>query len=88
MDQLLWVRQVRRLTCDLRITIKHLIPNGNIFKIEYESITVSSFLLKNIVKIEGMSIADYTFAEVTEVFQRFKSRAKPPGPLSGRKSQT
>ena len=56
----MWVRQVRRLTCDLRI-------NGNIFKIEYESITVSSFLLKNIVKIGGMSIADYTFAEVTEV---------------------
>ena len=28
---------------------------------------MSSFLLKNTVKIGGMSIADYTFAEVTEV---------------------
>ena len=28
---------------------------------------MSSFLLKNIVKIGGMSIADYTLAEVTEV---------------------
>ena len=71
MDQLLWVRQVRRLTCDLRITIKHLIPNGNIFKIEYESITVSSFLLKNIVKIGGMSIADYTFAVSGDFFFLF-----------------
>ena len=40
--------------------------NGSIFKIKYGS-GVSDFYSKNTMNIGGMSITDYTFAEVTGV---------------------
>ena len=74
MDHLLWVRQVRRLTCDLRITIfttkANQAPaktNGSIFKIKCGSGTVSDFYSKNTLNNGGMSITDFTFADVTDV---------------------
>ena len=80
MDHLLWVRQVKRLTCDLRITISttkaNQAPtkaNGSIFKIKYGSGTVSDFYSNN---IGGMSITDYTFAEVSDVSGQEQRKSK------------
>ena len=50
-----------------RKQIRHLLKaNGSIFKIKYGSGTVSDFSSKNTVNIGGMSITDYTFAEVSD----------------------
>ena len=43
------------------------VANGSTFKIEYGSGPVSGFYSKDTVNIGGVSIADYTFAEVTDV---------------------
>ena len=43
------------------------VANGSTFKIEYGSGPVSGFYSKNTVNIGGVSITDYTFAEVTNV---------------------
>ena len=51
-----------------RKQIRHLLEaNGSIFKIKYGSGTVSDFSSKNTMNIGGMSITDYTFAEVSDV---------------------
>ena len=82
MDHLLWVRQVRRLTCDLRITIStrkaNQAPtktNGSIFKIKYGSGTVSDFYSNNTLNIGCMSITDYTFADETDVSGQYNINA-------------
>ena len=43
------------------------VANGSTFKIEYGSGPVSVFYSKDTVNSDGVSIADYTFAEVTNV---------------------
>ena len=43
------------------------VANGSTFKIEYGSEPVSGFYSKDTVNIGGVSITDYTFAEVTNV---------------------
>ena len=43
------------------------VANGSTFKIEYGSGPVSDFYSEDIVNSDGVSIADYTFAEVTNV---------------------
>ena len=43
------------------------VANGSTFKIEYGSEPVSGFYSKDTVNIGGVSITDYTVAEVTNV---------------------
>ena len=69
MDHLLWVRQVRITISTTKANQAPTKTNGSIVKIK------SDFYYKNTMNIGGMSITEYTFADVTDVSGQYNINA-------------
>ena len=76
-NNLLWIRQVRRLTCDLRITFSttkanqaRMSPLATHSRSSTDPVQCQVFYSMNTMNIGGMSIADYTLADVPDVSEQ------------------
>ena len=83
MDHLLWLCQVGRLTRDYKnhnfyheSKSNTYVTNVNTFKIKYGSDSQCQvFYSKDTMNVGGMSIAEYIFAEVTDMSGQYNSNA-------------